>query len=258
MNEHVTTLRLNQRISFKLIASLAVTLAVVLGASMGWVGWVVWSDFYRNAEQSSLSAVTRAQDVATAYIDTAKQSSQRDFALFKARYSIASFSVRPSDTTSGDTRTPTLVWNGEALNGQFAKIDAFTRETSGVVATLFVREGDDFRRITTSLKQQDGKRAVGTLLDRNHPAYPLILKGAGYVGPANLFGRPFMTVYEPLVINGQTVGIMFTGTDISDLMERLNASLRSIKVGDTGRVYAVQTRPGPLQGQLVGHDIRAL
>ena len=33
----------------------------------------------------------------------------------------------------------------------------------GVVATVFVREGNDFRRITTSIKTADGNRAVGTM-----------------------------------------------------------------------------------------------
>lgn len=49
--------------------------------------------------------------------------------------------------------------------------DKFTALTGGSVATIFKRQGDDFLRIATSLKKEDGTRAVGTTLDRNHPAY---------------------------------------------------------------------------------------
>jgi hypothetical protein len=35
---------------------------------------------------------------------------------------------------------------------------------TGGVATLFVRSGEDFVRISTSLTKQDGSRAIGTAL----------------------------------------------------------------------------------------------
>jgi methyl-accepting chemotaxis protein-2 (aspartate sensor receptor) len=37
--------------------------------------------------------------------------------------------------------------------------------------------------------------AVGTTLDRTHPAYKLLLKGETYVGKATLFGKDYMTKY---------------------------------------------------------------
>ena len=50
-------------------------------------------------------------------------------------------------------------------------------EKSGAIATVFARTGDDFVRVTTSLKKQDGTRAIGTLLDRKGPAYAPVLAG---------------------------------------------------------------------------------
>ncbi len=44
-----------------------------------------------------------------------------------------------------------LLHKGAALNGDFTAVDAFARNTGGV-ATIFMRKGDDFERITTSLK----------------------------------------------------------------------------------------------------------
>ena len=70
----------------------------------------------------------------------------------------------------GERDAPAL-YNGTVLvNSESAYLDRFLSEAK-TVATLFVRDGDDFVRVTTSLKKEDGSRAVGTLLDRSHPAY---------------------------------------------------------------------------------------
>ncbi len=68
---------------------------------------------------------------------------------------------------------------GVVINNDFTAVDQFTSNTGGV-ATVFMKKGADFQRVTTSLKKQDGLRALGTVLDRTHPAYPLMLNGQTY------------------------------------------------------------------------------
>ncbi|MCD8514772.1 MAG: Cache 3/Cache 2 fusion domain-containing protein, partial [Burkholderiaceae bacterium] len=133
-------------------------------------------------------------------------------------------------------------------------VDAFTREKGGSVATIFERQGDDFMRITTSLQNAQGQRAFGTTLDRNHPAYPVMLRGEKYVGPATLFGRPYMTVYEPIREGGQVIGILFSGTSIEDYMARIRSLMLNTRVEQTGRVFAVNVSSGPQRGALFGLD----
>ena len=58
--------------------------------------------------------------------------------------------------------TPTFKAGERVLNLDFTIPDQFL-ERSGAVATVFVRNGDEFIRVTTSLKKQDGSRAIGTL-----------------------------------------------------------------------------------------------
>lgn len=117
--------------------------------------------------------------------------------------------------------------------------DRFTAMTGGSVATIFKREGDDFLRIATSLKKEDGSRAVGTTLDRAHPAYQLLLKGETYVGKATLFGKEYMTKYVPVKENGQVIGVLFIGFDITKTMKHLKDFIRSVKVGKTGYMYVL-------------------
>ncbi|XAH22794.1 methyl-accepting chemotaxis protein [Xylophilus sp. GW821-FHT01B05] len=112
---------------------------------------------------------------------------------------------------------PTLLCGGKLLNGDFAVADRFTAQT-GVRATVFVRQGSDFLRIATSVRKQDGGRAVGTLLDRSHPGYSALLAGRSYAGYATVFGRQNMTRYDPVRdASGQVVGVLYVGLDVSEI-----------------------------------------
>ncbi|WP_394787557.1 Cache 3/Cache 2 fusion domain-containing protein [Rhodoferax sp.] len=113
--------------------------------------------------------------------------------------------------------TPVLRSGSRVLNLDFSIPDGFTQRT-GMRATIFVRSGDDFIRITTSVRKQDGERAIGTPLDRSQPAYRLALTGHSYVGYATVFGKQCMTRYDPVRdTSGRVVGILFVGLDVSDM-----------------------------------------
>ena len=118
--------------------------------------------------------------------------------------------------------------------------DRFTSITDGSVATIFEKKGEDFLRIATSLKKEDGSRALGTTLDRGHPAYPLLLKGETYIGKATLFGKDYMTKYVPVKDgSGNVIGVYFIGYDITNNMKNFKERIRSIKVGKTGYVFVL-------------------
>ncbi|MEW5973363.1 MAG: Cache 3/Cache 2 fusion domain-containing protein [Pseudomonadota bacterium] len=113
------------------------------------------------------------------------------------------FPVRPmvekqATIRVGEFDTPIMTSDGEILNLNFSHVDRFEEMTGGV-ATVFERLGDDFLRITTSLKKENGERALGTLLDRRHPAYAALREGRPYLGLARLFGRDYMTHYTPII-----------------------------------------------------------
>jgi len=114
-------------------------------------------------------------------------------------------------------KTPVLRCGNRVLNLDFSVPDGFTQRT-GMRATIFVRVGEDFIRITTSVRKQDGERAIGTPLDRSQPAYRAALVGKSYVGYATIFGKQCMTRYDPVRdAAGQVVGILYVGLDVSDM-----------------------------------------
>jgi methyl-accepting chemotaxis protein-2 (aspartate sensor receptor) len=111
--------------------------------------------------------------------------------------------------------TPILRSGGADLNLDCSIPDRFT-EATGVTATIFARSGEDFVRISTSIKKQNGERALGTLLSRAHPGYARLLAGQSYVGYATLFGTQYLTQYDTLKdATGNIIGALYVGIDVS-------------------------------------------
>lgn len=143
--------------------------------------------------------------------------------------------------------------NGEVLNGDIARMERYTRLT-GAVATVFMKEGADYVRITTSLRNEQGKPAVGTKLDPQHPAFALLNNGQSYMGLAKLFGKEYMTHYEPLRDpNGAVVGVVFIGQDFSQLLAQLKSTIRQMKVGESGYYYVLHNAEKAPRGTLAVH-----
>ena len=102
--------------------------------------------------------------------------------------------------------------------------------------------------MTTSVKKQDGERAFKTLLDRNHPAYALMNEGKTYVGRASLFGREYMSVYEPIREGNRTIGILYIGSDIGAILGKLETVMAAQKLFTSG-VVCRQPLVGPCAWQ---------
>ncbi len=106
---------------------------------------------------------------------------------------------------------------GLPIEGRFEMVDAIG-ESLGVVATLFERRGDDFVRISTNIRDQHGKRAVGTFLGKNSAAYGPVIEKQTYRGEADILGRPYLTTYKPLLDQqGNVFGILFLGISRDDV-----------------------------------------
>ncbi|KXU83773.1 chemotaxis protein [Paraburkholderia monticola] len=112
--------------------------------------------------------------------------------------------------------TPRLLNGDTLLNLNYGEVDRFTDRTRAT-GTLFVGIGEDFVRVATSVKRQTGERAVGTVLDRSHPGYRMLRNGQPYTGYATLFGKQYMTRYEPIRDStGEVIGAMYVGLDVSE------------------------------------------
>ena len=107
--------------------------------------------------------------------------------------------------------------NGDKIAGNFDFVDTLS-EKLGIVATVFARDGADYKRITTNIKKEDGSRAVGTFLGKGSAAYQPIMNGEQFLGTANILGKPYLTAYDPIFdAKGNPIGILFIGIASSDI-----------------------------------------
>ncbi len=129
--------------------------------------------------------------------------------------------------------------------------DRFTGLTH-VNATVLTRKGDDFERTSTSVKDDKGNRASGTMLGADHPGIPKLLKGEPYTGKAKMLGRDFMTHYLPIKDReGKVVGAFFVGMDFTEGLAALKKKVLAVKIGSTGYAYAMDL--GRDKGMLTIH-----
>jgi hypothetical protein len=104
-----------------------------------------------------------------------------------------------------------LYFGTTKMNNFFEVVDEVVKENGGT-ATLFVKVGNDFVRVATNVKKDDGSRAIGTILDPNGPVFPMIHKGEAYYGDATILGKPYVTGYEPIKdASGKVIGIYYVG-----------------------------------------------
>jgi len=173
-------------------------------------------------------------------------------ASFDGKFTLDESTVTPVDGKPA----PTLKHGEHVINMDFTVPDKFLR-SAGSVATIFAATGEDFIRVSTSLKKENGERAIGTLLDRGHPGYARLRAGESYAGLATLFGRHYMTRYDPIRdAGGKVIGILFVGVDVSTGLQALKDKIKAIKVGQTGYFYVLSSAPGKSYGTLLVHPAK--
>jgi lipid-A-disaccharide synthase-like uncharacterized protein len=111
----------------------------------------------------------------------------------------------------GGKDVPGLYFGATKMNKFFDVVDEVVKENGGT-ATLFVKAGNEYVRVTTNVKKDDGSRAIGTILDPNGPAIAMIRKGEAFYGEAIILGKPYLTGYEPIRdASNNVIGIYYVG-----------------------------------------------
>jgi signal transduction histidine kinase len=112
---------------------------------------------------------------------------------------------------------------GVSLEYQYELIDRISAGM-GIVATIFVRDGDDFRRISTCIVDDTGKRVVDTFLSSTSIAYPSVHSGNDYKGRAVILGRDYLTHYRPIFAFGSRdiIGALFIGIEMTKIGQTIS------------------------------------
>ena len=107
----------------------------------------------------------------------------------------------------------------------------------GGTCTIFQRiDGNRLLRISTNVKEKDGKRAVGTFIPPDSPVAQAIFAGRPYRGRAYVVNDWYITAYEPIRgQDGTVIGALYVGVR-EQSAQSFKDEIKEIKVGDTGYV----------------------
>jgi len=118
--------------------------------------------------------------------------------------------IQGSDVVAGK-EVPAIYFGSTKMNNNFDLVDEVVKRAQGT-ATIFVKNGDDYVRVATNVKKDDGSRAIGTILDPKGKAIAAISKGDAFYGDVDILGKPYTTGYEPIRDSAKTViGIYYVG-----------------------------------------------
>jgi len=205
--------------------------------------WGNQAPFTKRFEADLMEQTNLLRDVVQRFDRSSKYSALQLIGCLKGKFPDG-ITVDPGKTAKvGVETTPVLRAGGLVVNDNFTQVDAFTRETGDKsVATIFARRDDEFIRISTSLKKEDGTRAVGTRLDHKHPAFTSLIENRDYTGKAHLFGRDYMTRYEPFTDKtGAVVGIYFIGFEIEEPLHDLKKLIHEIRIAKSGYAFVIDS-----------------
>ena len=104
------------------------------------------------------------------------------------------------------------------------------------------------------MRKENGERALGTPLGKQHPAYAKVMAGEPFSGKVQMFNKDYYTAYTPIKDkSGRTIGLVFIGLDVSQEVAALKQQIRMVKVGSTGYFFVLDSRPGNGLGTLIVH-----
>lgn len=111
---------------------------------------------------------------------------------------------------AGDKTVPALFFGARKLNGNYDVVDD-VKKKSGANATVFVKDGAEFIRVSTNVLTPEGKRGVGTPMAKAK-AYEALGKAQEYCGDVDVLGTAFDACYRPIKdAAGAVIGATYIG-----------------------------------------------
>ena len=155
------------------------------------------------------------------------------------------------DDASGELRS-----FGALVNDDHGSVDRFANETGGV-ARVYVRKGEGFQSITSSVKDAQGGREPSTTIPAG-PALTAVLAGQPWIGRSMVAGKPYMGYYLP-VLNAEkkTIALLFIGNDVGVMEQMQQKQVAQTHFFEHGAAYVIDPRGGLDQAVFLAHPSAA-
>jgi methyl-accepting chemotaxis protein len=143
---------------------------------------------------------------------------------------------------------PEMKINGESVNHSHELADMMSAN-SGEAVTIFQVFDGGLLRISTTVKKEDGSRAVGTFIPIDSPVYKSIIEKKEYYGRAFVVNKWYVVGYKPILESNskKVIGALFVGLPDENL-SAIRDLYHSKVLGKTGYIYVLD-----LKGNLIIH-----
>jgi methyl-accepting chemotaxis protein len=144
------------------------------------------------------------------------------------------------------------------LNKNFDPVDHF-KELTGAVSAVYVKDNNEYIRITSSLKNENNERILLDKINPNSETFKNLENKEKFIGLENIAGKNYMSVYSPIVKNDEIIGVLYIGYDFTKGLETLKKKLKEVVIGSTGYIYILDDKGNVLlHKSLEGKNISKL
>lgn len=159
----------------------------------------------------------------------------------------------PGTQKTGEVDLPIMRIGGEIQNGNDRLLKSFRDLTGEETAFLILKDGQLYR-LSTTLKDKDGKPMNGTVLPASDPVAKAILAGQDYQGLAIRGGKyNFSTVKALKDADGKVWGAYSIRINLEHDLKRIREQFSQVVAGKTGYVYIVRPTDEQTVGEFVLH-----
>jgi methyl-accepting chemotaxis protein len=227
----------------KLITRFMAPTVLIVICVMSAFGWIMARVLEAEVRARANSEVVEQTDRLLESLGTIDQLSSENVrsamrVLIAQGQQLGAVSVQGTASVAG-AAVPELRLGNQSQVGNFDLVDRI-KGLTGETATLFVKQGDSFIRVSTNVLKSDGSRAIGTVLDPQGHAFAAIRAGRPFYGVVKILGTPYMAAYEPMKdVSGQVVGIWYVGCPLATVAG-LGEHIRQTRILDSGYIALLQ------------------
>ncbi len=251
MKTSSTTLPLGLRLS--VVQTLLIV--VVIACFLGFMTNEIVRRFETHAEEELAQQGGLLVNSLVSYHNSLAGDVTRLATTFRSSLPLPYSRILTQTVTAGQYRVPVLKSGSNRLNLNFQLLEKFAATTK-TDCTLFVRSGDNFITIASSLNDGTGSRTVGSLLDQGDARQNLLM-GKAFTGKTTLSGREYMTAYLPLIdSSGGVIGASSVSLDFTENLNDLKERIRNTRVSPAGYIYVLNAQQGSEAGTLIIHPAK--
>lgn len=169
-------------------------------------------------------------------VTTAKRRMSAFKKLLPGKLTVSSTLMKTGETED----VPMVKAGSEVMNNNLQLLETL-KQINTAEGFILAKKGDAYFRVSTLLKDGQGKSQVGQPLKADEPQVAALNRGEGFIGIIHRNGRSFMSIYEPVLDEaGKVVGAYGLRSSLDNDLAALREIIKKQKVGQTGYYFAFQ------------------